>query len=502
MIVRRIEFLSLLGLVVVVAMVCLRTASVRPLWYDERFTQYLSRYEHLEQLATNLSLGADLNPPVSYILVRQAVNWFGESAITLRLPSLLGGLVAMFGTFYFVRFRRGSAEAFLAAALMAASEHVTQYFTEARPYGLMLGWTALVLLFWQRAASTNRSNLLPGFLMAASATAGMATHYYFAVPLVAIGLAEIVRTFELRRINSIVLSGFLAPVAVLALMRPLWQGPQNAYAAGFWAKFKPSLHEIANVYSCFSDSLLLTAFVFALLVTVFFSPSSRTEASRRGYSFAELAAIVSLALVPVIAFGLSAVITKVYVPRYCISFVVGLAAILGFVLGETAGRRPGVMMMLAVMFTGLGAFVQCRWTYEREHARRDRIAQTIAECNTAAAGQSIIIEMATPDRIDFALADGSIDYRPLLLTDVQLARVNEGQDTVDRGTQSLATFAGIPLLSFDQAIREVTNGWPLYYLGSAQHWRAKTLADRGVDFIPVRSIGDHGLTLYRMKARR
>lgn len=499
---RRIEVLSLVGLLVVVATVCLRTSSVRPLWYDERFTQHLARYEHFNELATNLSQGADLNPPLGYILVRHTVNWLGESAVTIRLPSLLGGLVAMLGTFFFVRFRRGSAEALLAVALMTASEHVTQYMNEARPYGLMLGWTALVFLFWQRAGSITRSNLLPGILMAASATAGMATHYYFAVPLVAIGLAEIVRTFELRRINSIVLTGFMAPVVVLALMRPLWHGPRNAYVSGFWAKLKPSLLEIANVYGYFSDNLVLMGIILAFILAVFFTPAQRTVVSRRGYSLAELTAIVGLSLVPFIAFGLSALITKVYVPRYCISFVVGLAAVLGFVFGETAGRRPGVILMIAVMFAGLGAFVQCRWTYERELARRDRIVQSIAECNLAAAGQSIVIEMATPDRIDFALDDGLIAYRPFLLTDVQLAQTNEGQDTVDRGTQSLATFAGVSLISFEQTVRELSNGLPLYYLGSAQHWRAKTLADRGAEFIPVRSIGDRGLILYRMKARQ
>jgi hypothetical protein len=491
--------------------VCGRTASIRPLWYDERFTQFLARSNSVGELNAALASGADLNPPLSYLFTKASVAILGETNFAIRLPALIGGVVAMVSLHAFVRRRAGSTVATVAATALILPEGVTHYFTEARPYGPMLGFAGLALLLWQRIPAIGMGRLWPGMLFAAAMSLGMATHYYFAVVVAALGLAEVARIATERKLNGVTAAAFLSPVLSLALMRPLWGGPQKAYTDGFWARVNPSPLEIANVYFSYSDAVTLAVAILSLLLATLAAKSVSPVAPDE-WPFAERAALVAFAAIPFLAFGFSVAITKVYVPRYCLPFAIGMAGCAAISLGAMA-KRPVVLWCIAATFALGGLGVQYRWAADRGRDRAERLSQAIAQLNEVLGDQPLVVEMAGPDRIDFAIHGGRSTYRPILLLDVEEARRRDGQDTVDRGSLALAAMAGLATATFDDVVEEIRSGRCQFYLGSFRHWRAKRLEGQGVTFEVVREIETNRLggigfrqqppaTLYRMRLEK
>ncbi len=78
------------------------------------------------------------------LLARWSVRWFGLSELTLRLPSLLGGLIYLAGVFQASRYAFGRGWLFLlSTALLSLNPFVLDYLSAARGYGL-----ALALFVW------------------------------------------------------------------------------------------------------------------------------------------------------------------------------------------------------------------------------------------------------------------------------------------------------------------------------------------------------------------
>src|ERR1051325_1232310 len=61
----------------------------RRMWFDELFTYYIAQAPSISQLLDGIA-HVDLNPPLSYILVRFCHKLFGASEVATRLPSTVG----------------------------------------------------------------------------------------------------------------------------------------------------------------------------------------------------------------------------------------------------------------------------------------------------------------------------------------------------------------------------------------------------------------------------
>jgi hypothetical protein len=146
---RRLRDLSALAaLCVLYALSVLMYSRVRPLWHDELFTFYIAGLPRLAAMLHTLRT-VDLNPPVSYLLTRLSFALFGHSTLAARLPEMAGFGLAMLCLFLFVRRRLGSTYALLAATALFCGRGFEDVAAEARPYGLLLGLTALLLVLWQ-----------------------------------------------------------------------------------------------------------------------------------------------------------------------------------------------------------------------------------------------------------------------------------------------------------------------------------------------------------------
>src|SRR5260370_18112356 len=187
-------FLSLIYFAAVAA-----KAQLKPFWFDEIFTVYLSRLD-FASLWKGLSEAVGLNPPGIYLFTKLSQKMFGgEGLIVSRIPSMLGVWIMLLCLYQFVSTRCGRLYG-LAAVVFATTTAAIPYAYEARPYGLVLGFVGVAILCWQRARETRHRPLVLA-LLALSLAGAISLHYYTALVFAALGVAELARTWLLREID-------------------------------------------------------------------------------------------------------------------------------------------------------------------------------------------------------------------------------------------------------------------------------------------------------------
>jgi hypothetical protein len=177
--------------------VLLLKASIRPFWYDELLTFYISGLHPFSLLWRALSAGVDVTPPGYYVIVRLARIIPGNPLVTLRLPSIFGYILTLLGVYWFAR-KRLSVLAGLTAVLLISLSSFRGYAVEARPYALLVGFLTIAAVFWQRI--DERRLITP--LFAVSLAFAVACHTLAVVAISVFGMAELTWTFLSRRIRS------------------------------------------------------------------------------------------------------------------------------------------------------------------------------------------------------------------------------------------------------------------------------------------------------------
>jgi 4-amino-4-deoxy-L-arabinose transferase-like glycosyltransferase len=110
------------------------------LWADEAYTAMLARMP-LGQMAA--ATACDVHPPTWYLIEIAFVRLFGMSEATLRLPSAVLGVLAVWLTYRLARALFDERVALVATGLMAINPFAVYYSQEARMYALLM--TAVLL---------------------------------------------------------------------------------------------------------------------------------------------------------------------------------------------------------------------------------------------------------------------------------------------------------------------------------------------------------------------
>ncbi len=232
----------------------------KPLWHDELFTFYIAQARTLSALLSEIRL-IDLNPPLSYLATRVSYLLFGVNTLSCRLPEIAGFLLAMLSLYLFVRHRAGTLYGLLAAGLLYAGAPGALAI-EARPYGLLLGFTALSLLAWQRARERR------GFaLLLASAGCGLLlTHIFSVFVWAALALAEAARSAHRRKVDGWLVAAWGAPLVCTVTYLPQLRAHHQAI---FPAAFQPRVGTLFQFYNTWVEAdvrtILLTGVILLLL---------------------------------------------------------------------------------------------------------------------------------------------------------------------------------------------------------------------------------------------
>lgn len=136
--------------------IAVRSASVRPLWFDELSTLFITLTPTLGGMWH--AIPTDGNPPLYFLLARPLLHLPIRTELALRIPSILGMAGAGAAVYVFVRRSANWVFAMLAMGLLLGS-FVAIYSIQARPYALLMGCTGLLVCCWQ-AAIRNASRRL------------------------------------------------------------------------------------------------------------------------------------------------------------------------------------------------------------------------------------------------------------------------------------------------------------------------------------------------------
>lgn len=326
----------------------LRLAGLKLLWYDELFTYHIARLPAVSDIWLSLVDAIDLNPPLSYLAARTALNVFGDHPVALRLPSVLG-LWLLSVCLYGVVARRVPAPFACLAMLFPQMTQAADYAYEARPYGIVLGCCGVALLCWQAADGVWRRVALFG--LCASLAAALSAHYYAVLLFVPLGLAELTRWVKRRRVDLALMAAATIALAPLIVSFPLIRAAKAYYAAT-----APPSRDWGAVLSYYSEWLLPFAFLplTAVLLLLCILPrrvSTDTAKDRAcAPNEAEWVLAVGLAALPILLMLAAKTATGAYAYRYVLSAVAGCALLVAFVVARRTSSQPAVGYACAALF--------------------------------------------------------------------------------------------------------------------------------------------------------
>ena len=288
-------------------------SSLKLMWLDEFITLHLARLGSLHDLWHALAVGADPNPPITYILVHWCRQLFGDHEWAYRLPAALGCWIGLASLFVFLKRRVCGSWATLGCLVWMAMA-AFDYSFESRSYGIFYGLAMLAFFCWTAAIDTSRTSFIRWLAWAGmvfALAAGISTNYFAVLAFLPPAVGEFVRTamrasrrspgapvnapvnFEkgphrrhsglLGAVDIRMWLGFGVAAAPLLLYRPLIAHSIAQFAPYAWNKV--SLDQVFDSYTEMIEIILYP--ILALLVVggiVFFAKERAIAVCRQSRS--------------------------------------------------------------------------------------------------------------------------------------------------------------------------------------------------------------------------
>lgn len=359
------KLLLFLGFTVLYAATTYKLSREKLMWNDELYTYYIARLPAMTDVWGALMSGGEQLPPFFYLVTRASINLFGINNLAFRLPEMIGFWVMCLCMFIFVARRTSNFYGLLAAAFPLVT--FTYYYAyEARPYGLVLGFSALALLCWQSAAM-NRLRSLSIVCLAMSLAAALSSHYYGIFVIFPIALGEAARTFFRRRFDAPVWTAFCLAVTPLFWHLPLiWQA--RAYSGGFWAP--PQWSDIPGFYinMLYAAVLPLVSILFLAWIYQAVSrddtPPQKESSSKNTPPVYEVVAAAGFITIPIICVILGKTVTGAFTDRYAVSAIVGFSILISFAVAKLCNNSAVVSAVLIICFVGSFGILIYRETWK------------------------------------------------------------------------------------------------------------------------------------------
>ncbi len=180
------------------------------LWFDELWSTHV-------KLGNIFLLGYqvlyDPHPPFYYIFIFFWIKLFGDSELSIRIPPLIFGILAIFLTYLLALRFAGKKEAILASLLLCLSPVHIWYSDEARPYSATL-FLLLLSIFSYYKLKGSKENSFWYFAYFVAVLFAVFSHYYMVVYL---GIFTIMCFFKMDRmkrkvtiLNILILVSFIS----------------------------------------------------------------------------------------------------------------------------------------------------------------------------------------------------------------------------------------------------------------------------------------------------
>jgi Dolichyl-phosphate-mannose-protein mannosyltransferase len=469
------------------------------LWNDELYTWYFAQLPTMRDVWDQLSTGVEQTPPLFYVITRASLAVFGDNAIALRLPSVLG-LALGCGCVWVVVARRTDAWHGLLAAMIPLATGAFRYAWEARPYALLVGFAGLALLCHQLRSDGVRPRLAVVGLALALAAA-TAVQYYGVLVVLPIAGAEAVRTSVTRRFDWPAIAALGAPLVPLAVALPLIEGARK-YAHEFWTSFglssAPDFYVLLLRAGVFSTSRLpeWLALGFTAIVLV----GAAVILLRRPVAWAvDVAAALGFVMLPLAGVLVAELVTGAYTDRYVLPAVLGPAVLIPLALHRLGGGRGVAAVAAAILAAWFGLLFQY---WQRDvTGDLDRQAALIAFLDQTASGGGLPIAVGQPhDYFELAhYAPPSLAARLIRISSPKLAEQYRESRSSEDGLIVLRRFAPLHVVPYRRQPRSYL--LLLTVRDREQDWIEPALRADGHHLQPVARDGTRGFELYRVEPR-
>ncbi|OGZ52543.1 MAG: hypothetical protein A3B25_01420 [Candidatus Ryanbacteria bacterium RIFCSPLOWO2_01_FULL_48_26] len=329
------------------------------LWHDEAFSALYLRYPWDEMF---YRIGLDVHPPLYYIILRLWSYLASDSLLSLRLLSILFGVLTVWAGYLFVKQTFGNKKlALLASLLLAINPFQIQYSLEARMYTLgtfLVLWSSYLML--KALDSEGRQSLKHWAGYGIIIAAGLYTHYYILFSVAAQGLYIAFYFFKTRKLNILFKSATAYGLSLLlylpwipTLLRQIkrveaayWIPPMDRWSApGTVWKMMFGGQGIGRIY-------LAIATLVSILLILYFIKKVR--------SFTKWYILFGL-LVPIAAAVTVSLRTNLYLDRYFVfaSLFFSILVIISF--SKIPNRALRWFLIIALIGGSLFAFFK-NWT--------------------------------------------------------------------------------------------------------------------------------------------
>ncbi len=326
------------------------------LWHDELFTFYIASSPTISKMVDAM-VHVDWQPPLIFATAWASQHLFGLNEFATRLPSTVAFYAASIGVVFLLKRRVGVLWAAIPVLLFWFSFYF-KYAAEARPYGLFVAFFVLSAHCYLRATdegTPSRQRLFLAGLFIGN-VGMMLSHILAPVSMTPFGVAELVRTWQRRKIDLAMWFAIVAPLGIAVIFLPMMHSfQQNLFPVIFQASFKKMAVFYAKALRYVWPSLLFGALaaILAARVRVDQEPA-RSE--RPVFPLPHLVLAGALLLPPILVNLMMMRSHGAFWERYCIPTALTIYVLCAFGLGWLARWRPlaALATCAAVLLAGLG----------------------------------------------------------------------------------------------------------------------------------------------------
>lgn len=378
--------LSAIAFLILTASIALLWSHYQLLWSDELCAILTGSISSLGRLI-HIELTAPISfDPIGYnALIHGVIYLFGASALALRLPSMCGYLLMQVCLFYFVR-RIATERAATFALAFPAVVGISFYSVQGRPYGLLLGLSALAMLSWQTA--TRRNSQRTGVLVVLSLSLALIvnTQYYGVLIFVPLCAAEAIRILERRRLDTPVLVSIFVGMAGLFVAMPFARA-LSSFSENHINHKGVSFHFIIHSYvwilvgyanwSLFAQRVIGFSVALLLLVLIAGFAHFHSRITLR-LPHAEGTFLFILSAYPVFAYLLATFVTHFVETRYIQPALIGMTALLAILMTPILQNKRMGGIILAMLFVAIAVMGGLHIRSEKEQTDRTMASMVLS----------------------------------------------------------------------------------------------------------------------------
>ena len=326
-----------------------KSERIKPLWHDELFTYYIAQAPTFSKMI-EWTQTIDLNPPLYYIAARLAFLVMHPGMFSVRFPSMVAYLVATLCLYLFVRRRLTPLYGCL-AALVLLSSSFNIYSYEARPYAMVLGFTGILALAWQRAIEEGKPRRWVALLFVVIGGFGMLlSHVLASVAYAALLLTEAIRYFMRRKPDWILWVCLAIPLtACITYFQPIQNHSSGAFPQQFQASVLQLLAAYSDLWLGIASLLALAIIVIVLLSQNVALPSRSTK--QHSFILYEMILALGFCCVPFVVVAVFMHSRSAYFPRYGMPAIFGAGILVPWFIArwtETSSRAALICCLFFV----------------------------------------------------------------------------------------------------------------------------------------------------------